>query len=121
MNITREELVDRFRNIWSIHNEKGHIVWRRGTGDNVELLHIRVNDQRRGYGNELVKQMILQLQNDKPYSTVFGFTRTNNEVAINFYRKLGFTLSKVDGIYLEQEALVFSQKYDELLNRFINE
>lgn len=121
MNISREQLVDRFQNIWSIHDDHGHIVWRRGTGDNVELLHIRVNTRREGHGTRLIRQMVLCLSADKPYSTIFGFTRTNNDIAINFYTKLGFTLTKVEGVYAEGEALIFSQKYDDLVSRFKNE
>ena len=95
----------------------GHIVWRRGTGDNVELLHIASYTLRQGVGRRLISQMVRQLENNPPYHTVFGFTLPDNDVAHKFYKALGFTCSLVTGVYKAGQAVVFSQPFTELLER----
>lgn len=90
----------------------GYIVWRVGTGGNVELLHIRASPQ--GSGADLLREMVKRLESAPPYKTVFGFTRTCNAAALEFYRRNGFSLSRVEGVYADGEAVVFSQDYDRL-------
>ena len=92
----------------------GYIVWRRGTGDNVELLHIRTFHPGRGDGRGLVYQMLDALISSPPYYSVFGFTRTSNEEAQRFYGALGFNLQPVVGLYAEGTAVMFWQSYAEL-------
>ena len=96
------------------HPSRGdsYIVWRRGTGDNVELLHLySIGD---GWGLRLLCQMLEVLQHTPPYATVFGFTRAGNAKARAFYERTGFTLTEVAGVYDEGRAVVFSARYDEL-------
>lgn len=95
--------------------DSGYIVWRLGTGENAELLHIRTFHKGRGYGRELVYHMLDQLSYNPPYYSVFGFTRTSNEEAQRFYGALGFNLHLVDGLYAEGTAIMFWQSYERLL------
>lgn len=113
-----EKHLDPFKMIGSIENEFGYIVWRVGTGGNVELLHISASKIRQGYGTQLVKQMVFALNENPPYHTVFGFTRTVNNTAIQFYESLGFRLTLVEGVYRDGHAILFSQPYEDLLKRF---
>lgn len=96
---------------------EGYIVWRRGSGDNVELLHIRAYRKQQGVGKRLLLHMVKELQNDPPYKTVFGFTRISNDAARAFYLSLGFTLTEVDGVYADGRAVLFSQSYESLVTR----
>lgn len=104
-----------FLTVCVIHDEDGYIVWRRGTGENVELLHIK--SARSGGGSALLIKMLEKLKENPPYSTVFGFTRTGNTKAIAFYWRMGFTCSPVAGVYAEGSAMVFSAQYVDLCKR----
>jgi hypothetical protein len=95
--------------------DNGYIVWRRATGNNVELLHIRTYVPGKGTGRLLIQSMLRELQKNPPYATVFGMTRVSNHRAKSFYTGMGFTLSKVNGIYADGEAIVFSQSYSKLM------
>lgn len=93
----------------------GYIVWRRGTGENVELLHLKTFERGMGTGKTLVCSMLQILKDDPPYSSVFGFTRSVNMEAQKFYRSLGFILSPVEGVYADGTAVLFSQTFEKLL------
>jgi ribosomal protein S18 acetylase RimI-like enzyme len=100
--------------IWS---KDGYIVWRLGTGGNVELLHIRSFIKGKGVGRRLVHLMLLELKKKPPYHSVYGFTRVANENAVCFYKALGFHVEIVDGPYQKGKAVLFSQSYKVLLRR----
>lgn len=110
-----EEVVNPFTKVNWIQIENGYIVWRRGTGNNVELLHIRTFSPGKGTGKELVIRMLKALLECPPYATIFGFTRTVNESSQSFYKALGFELSEVTGVYDDGSAIVFSQRFKTLL------
>lgn len=98
--------------IWS---KDGYIVWRLGTGDNIELLHIRSFVKGQGVGRMLVEAMLKELQDSPPYYSVYGFTRVENEGAVKFYKSLGFHVDILDGPYKEGQAVLFSQSYKKLV------
>lgn len=100
---------------WHIELPNGYIVWRRGTGNNIELLHIKTYAPGRGTGRQLVIAMLEELKKQPPYCTVFGFTRECNEGSQKFYEALGFELTTVKGVYQDGSAVVFSQEYRKLL------
>ena len=104
-----------YRHVPHITLSNGFIVWRRGTGDNVELLHIKTYVPGQGTGRELVIAMLNCLKSNPPYCTVFGFTRTCNEGSQKFYQALGFELTTVKGVYQDGAAVLFSQEYKTLL------
>jgi ribosomal protein S18 acetylase RimI-like enzyme len=93
----------------------GYIVYRRATGDNIELLHIKTHVPGQGTGRGLVLAMLQELKDDPPYESVFGFTRAGNIGSQSFYKALGFDLSSVKGVYADGHAVLFSQKYTTLL------
>lgn len=66
--------------------ETGYIVWREGTGNNLEILFIE------GAGKELCRIMVKEIirQGKRPYNSVFAFRLGSNEIADKFYRKVGF-------------------------------
>src|SRR5579872_6541249 len=92
-----ETLVTPFKPVHSLVFDDGmaYVVWRLGTGNNAELLHIQASERFKGY--QLLRAMLNEMR--PPYATVFGFTRFSNVVARAFYKRHGFTLSKVRGVY----------------------
>jgi len=103
------------------NQSKGYIVWRLGTGGNVELLHIKAFKKRKGYGKELVKVMLLSLKKKPPYYSVFGFTKRNRPASLAFYRKLGFKLVKTTGPYKDSSGVMFYQSYKVLCRKLLGE
>lgn len=114
-----ETYLDPFLGLYHIYDEElGFIVWRNGTGGNVELLHIRTFSKRRGFGRRLFYGMLKQLEDDSsqtPYHSVYGFTRVSNSEARAFYGELGFCLVWTYGVYASQDAILFEQSFDKLL------
>lgn len=102
--------------VWS---DDGYIVWRLGTGGNVELLHIRSFKKHIGAGTELIRTMLRRLKQNPPYFSVYGFSVATNEEAVSFYRRLGFHVEIVTGPYLEGKAALFSQSYDMLCQKLL--
>lgn len=122
MNVDDARKIDRLRRM--DHYEDtcdddggGYIVWRRGTGDNVEITHLRAYRPHNGAGRRLLRIMLHDLRENPPYATVFGFTRQSNTQACNFYAKMGFELTVVKGVYADGTAVVFSAPYRTLLER----
>ena len=97
--------------------EKGYIVWREGTGNNIELLHLRAFKLRNGFGTELVKRMLFQLKKKPPYFSVFGFMLASNKAVINLYKKLGFQTTIVSNLYKGGDAMIFTQSYEVLCQK----
>lgn len=106
-----------YRKIDYYRDDTGYIVWRRGTGDNVELLHIHVYQRGKGHGKLLFHNMLKQLAGQPPYWSVFGFTRVSNQEARNFYQALGFDLVHIPGVYHEGRAILFHAPYQRLVAR----
>lgn len=102
----------------SLSHSAGYIVWRLGTGGNAEVLHLKVYSEyrRQGHGRQLLRAMLAKLKEDPPYRTVYGFCLPDNEDAAAFYRKMGFTVSEVEGVYAVGRAAVFSATYDDLID-----
>lgn len=106
--------VDPYRRIGYVSRDGGYIVWRTGTGGNVEVLHLKADPPMRGTGTSLLREMLLTLESDPPYATVFGFTRVGNMAGRAFYKSSGFTLVEVPGVYAEGRAVLFTAVYGEL-------
>ena len=96
--------------------DKGYIVWRRGTGDNVELLHIRTFEHRKGYAKELVKAMLNQLVYKPPYYSVFGFGILRGELD-EIYMALGFRVIPIPGP-TKSEGILFWQSFEKLRAKY---
>lgn len=99
-----------------VETNYGYLYYRWGTGDNVEITHLKVDEPYRGngYGTELIVLLLQELQEIPPYATVFGFTRWENLEARLFYRSVGFGLSLVSGVYADGKCVLFSAHYDHL-------
>lgn len=102
--------------------DNGFIAWRMGTGLNIELLHIRAWELRKGSGRKLLYHMLNRLGTEpdmRPYHSVYGFTLVTNERAIEFYESMGFDIQHLyntPGIYKDAESTVlFSQRFTTLL------
>jgi len=113
--IDEEVYVYPYEYVTTIEMDNGYIVYRMGTGRNIELLHIKTHEPGKGTGRELILDMLRCLKDEPPYCTVFGFTRTCNEASQKFYKALGFELTPVKGVYADGHAILFSQKYTTLL------
>lgn len=95
--------------------DRGFIVWRLGTGENVELLHIKTQETRKGQGRGLLYEMLEELKSSPPYHSIFGFTRVSNQRAIDFYLAMGFNVQQIEGLYQDGQAVMFWQQYGVLL------
>lgn len=120
--LTRGEFLARcvtpFRGVDYVYRDGvGWVAWRRGTGDNVELLHVRAFTPGSGHGRALVREMLDRLRRRPPYHSVYGFTRVGNEAAQLFYAALGFRLQRVDGLYQAGEAILFWAPFTELVGK----
>lgn len=93
---------------------RGFIVWRLGSGSNVELLHIAAAEIRKGHGRWLFYHMLDRLEAKPPYHSVFGFTAVSNKRALAFYDALGFEHQEVHGLYQTGPAALFWQSYEKL-------
>jgi len=74
--------------IYEIKNERGYLLWRYGTDDNIEVVDMGVdpNYRRQGYGRDLIDKLS-SLANGR---IIFLFTKTHNTTAQRFYEKVGF-------------------------------
>jgi ribosomal protein S18 acetylase RimI-like enzyme len=113
----RTEHVQPYREVGHYQCHNGFIVWRVGTGGNVEILHLKTETARQKTGTHLLKTMLERLKERPPYATIFGFSRVSNEAAHAFYRAMGFELTRVKGVYDEGAAVVFSARYSDLMER----
>lgn len=110
-----ESYIAPYLSIEKFQIDNGFVIWRPATGLNVELLHIRTFSPGKGTGLELLKGMLSKLKERPPYATVFGFTRSCNTRAREFYMGAGFELSLVKGVYDDGDAILFSQCFSTLL------
>lgn len=116
------EQVDPFRRVeWHVDDDGGYVVWRRGTGGNCELLHLKAARPGLGSGGRLLRVMLQALAADPPYATVFGFTLPDNTAAHAFYEAMGFELNTVKGVYQAGSAVLFSQTYEGLCQLHLTE
>lgn len=92
----------------------GYIVWRLGTGENIELLHIRTFSQGKGHGGWLIKSMIFDLKNSPPYYSIFGFSLASNVRAIGMYRKAGFKIIECPFPYKYDKSIIFCESFVNL-------
>lgn len=114
------DLIDKvlkFTPVYYHEDATGYIVWRLGTGENVELLHIHTNERGKGHGRRLFYHMLKEIERKgpEPYHSIFGFTRVSNQEAQAFYGALGFVLDKVNGPYQDGHSIFFSAPYSVLL------
>ena len=93
---------------------RGYIVWRFGTGENIELLHIRSFKTGQGLGQRLIKAMLREIKRHPPYHSVFGMTLASNTSAVKLYQKAGFNTMECPFPYKDWNSIVFYQSFDVL-------
>lgn len=71
-------------------SQDNFLVWRKGSGDTVEIynLHVRAEDRRKGFARRMVNELLNKL----PVSvrTVYAITRASNLTAQQFYEEMRF-------------------------------
>ena len=93
-------------NTIELNGGKDYVKWRIGMAGTAELFDIAVNTERGiGIGTRLVEILIDQLH-DLNIHTLYAFCRDDNEEAIKFYKKLGFTVSVVHKFYKSGNAVL---------------
>lgn len=115
-----EKYIKKFQNIDFIYlPEKGFIVWRPGTGENVELLHIRTFIYKKGYAKDLIREMVGKLKENPPYYSIFGFALSSRENLRQIYQQLGFNISPdLPGPYKSSSSFLFYQSYNNLIKKY---
>lgn len=110
-----------FSGISYIMDYRGCIVWRTGTGGNIEILHITASHKRRGYGTQLFIDMLYNIIDAPPHYSIFGFTRVDNKEAHLFYEALGFKVEPAHGLYKEGECRMFWSPFQKLRKLYLGE
>lgn len=101
---------------------KGFIVWRKCTGENIELLHIKTFNHNKGYAKELVKKMVKKIKKSPPYYSISGFgLATPDRIHLKeVYKKLGFEVSdNIPGPYKGGPSFLFYQSYKKLKKKYL--
>jgi len=96
-----------------IYWPEGYMVWRIGTGDNIEILFIEVSEKRKGMGTKLFKEFLKRIN---PYHSVFVFHLASRKDAEKFYKSVGFNKSIKCGIYKDDKTVLRWATYEELQN-----
>jgi GNAT superfamily N-acetyltransferase len=110
------DILERFKQYDGLRyyiDETGYIAWQLSTGENVELMFIRVHTPGKGHGTELLKKMVQRI---KPFNSVFVFRLASNESAGHFYRHHGFKETLVSGLY-KVDAVLGVANYKELCEK----
>lgn len=97
--------------------EEGYVAWRRGTGDNVEVLHIRAFKTGKGTGVLLAQAMIHELKKRPPYYSIFGFGLASNLPPQKVWKKVGFDIEITKAPYKGGPAFLISQSFEVLVRK----
>lgn len=85
-------------------NDTDILVYRKGSGDTIEIYDIAVYSVRRvGNGTSLFKQLLKEVDEKR----IFAITRKENENAQHFYNKLGFKGYDLPDFYPDGNAMIF--------------
>lgn len=119
----KNKYIKKFKGLDFIYwQDKGYIVWRVGTGENTELLHIRTFTKNKGYAKELIKALVKKLDKNPPYFSIFGFSLVSEERKYlkDVWQKLGFNISnEIQGIYKGGPTIIFFQNFEILKNKYL--
>ncbi len=97
-------------------NEVDELIYRKGQEDTYEIYDINVRSKRGvGNGRKLVN-ILVEKENPR---LIYAFTREGNEIAREFYEKLGFKQIFVPKFYHEENAVLVI--YENSLYRQISE
>jgi len=79
------ENYEKFKELHLIEHDWGYLLWKHGTDDNVEIEDILAVEQRKGYGTQMMKELIGQCSP----KLIFVYTKSGNTVAQAFYEAMG--------------------------------
>jgi len=116
------EGLEEYMDVHVLRTEFGHIIWRKGTGGNAEILYLK--STKKSGGRRLLQLMLSGLVANPPCNgdgTVYGFVREGNLSALAFYEEMGFELSRVAGVYDEGSAVCFSAPYLALVKTHLED
>ena len=117
--MTLEDLkkkIEKFADLHYIYfKDEGHLVWRFGTGYNIEILDIEAYKKRQGIGTKLIRELVSGL-GENPSVSIFGFTKEINDDAKSFYKALGFRLSPVIKDLYRKGGILFIINYKDIRN-----
>lgn len=118
---TFDELMERvgpYKTLYRIFDEDvGYIVWRLGTGDNIEVLFIEAKEPGKGYGKELFRRMVRSIESNKrqPYHSVYVYRLGANELARRLYAKLGCKeINLGQSVYRDDETVIAWITWEDL-------
>lgn len=94
--------------------DKGYIAWKIGTGENYEIILVESYGNHSGHGKEVFNQFLDKLQSNPPYESIYVFFRWNNKIAKNYYKKIGFKIKRLRGIYKDKLAGIGYNSYKNL-------
>lgn len=87
--------------------DKDYLQYRDGSGHTIEIFDIAVYSNRRaGIGTKLFKQLL----KDTTETRIFAITRKENEIAQQFYEKLGFKGYDLPMFYPDGSAIIYIYK-----------
>lgn len=113
-----DHLICPFEGTFHIQTDDDYIVWRKGTGSSIEIVHLYVADRRKGRGTVLLKDMATKLKDGlDSVQSIFGFTRSSNECGVGFYRAMGFDLLHIPHLYEDETGTMFVQSFARLLEK----
>jgi len=94
-------------------NKVDFLEWRMGKGGTAELFDIAVmSNRRKGVGREMITEME-NAAKKKGVSRVYGFVRTENAVAREFYKKLGYKEVLLENFYPDGHAMIIMKSCKE--------
>lgn len=114
----RQKLAD-FEGATGLYCDEGYIAWRRGTGDNLEMLLTEASEKGQGFGTELFRKMIYKIEETKedyyPYYTVYDWILGERVPAQKFFEKLGFKLFHLGhSVYRDDDTILAVIPYAKL-------
>lgn len=90
-------------------NKVDYLVYRKGSGDTIEMYDIAVYSQRGvGNGAKLFNKMLAKTKEKR----IFAITRKENFAARCFYEKLGFLGYELPNFYPDGDARIYIYERD---------
>jgi ribosomal protein S18 acetylase RimI-like enzyme len=85
-------------------NKKDYLIYREGSGHTLEIFDIAVYGHRRsGVGTQLFNILLKETTETR----IFAITRKENEIAQQFYAKLGFIGYDLPKLYPDGDAMIY--------------
>ena len=111
-NFDPSQLIYPYQECGWVMDGNSYLIWRVGTGRNVEFLHQFTEEDRRrqGVGINLMRRALKELSKSPPYYSVFGFARVKPGLQ-EFHHALGFQTMIIPGVYRDGQCIFLFQEY----------